>query len=83
MCKGDKVSYSGSKIHAIISKFGSQQLINEPTHLLVDSSFCTGLIKTSQPNLVMESSVQPSLDSNSHHQIGYAKFNLKIHYTPP
>ena len=47
MCKGDKTSYSGSKIYAIASKFGSQQLINEPTHLLVDSSSCIDLINTS------------------------------------
>ena len=31
----------------------------------------------------MESVVHPSLHSNCHHQIIYAKFNLKIHYPPP
>ena len=31
----------------------------------------------------MESGVHPSLHSNCHHQITYAKFNLKIHYPPP
>ena len=67
MCKGDKVSYSDSKIYAIISEIGSQQLINEPTHLLVDPSSCIDLIKTLLPNLVMKSRMQPSLDPNSHY----------------
>ena len=38
---------------------------------------------TSQPNLVMESGVHSSVHSNCHHQITYAKFNLKIYYPPP
>ena len=78
--KGDKTSYVGSKIDAITSKFGLQQLINEPTHLVADSSSCIDLIFTSQPNSVMESGVHSSLHPNCHHQITYAKFNLKIYY---
>ena len=31
----------------------------------------------------MESDVHPSLHLNCHHQLTYAKFNLKIHYPPP
>ena len=81
--KGDKTSYVGSKIDAITSKFGLQQLINEPTHLVADSSSCIDLIFTSQPNSVMESGVHSSLHPNCHHQITYAKFNLKIYYPPP
>ena len=80
--KGDKTSYEGSKIDATTSQFGLQQLINEPTHLAADSSSCIDSIFTSQPNLVMESGVHSPLYSNCHHQIAYAKFNLKIHYPP-
>ena len=80
--KGDWKSYEGSKIDPITSQFGLQQLINEPTHLAADFSSCIDLIFTSQPNLVMESGVHPSLHPNCHHQITYAKFNLKptIHF---
>ena len=46
-------SYEGLKIDAITSQFGLQQLINEPTHLTVNSSSCIALIFTSQPNLVI------------------------------
>ena len=80
--KGDKTSYEGSKIDATTSQFGLQQLINEPTHFIADSSSCIDLIFTSQPNLVMESGVHSSLHPNCHHQITYAKFNLKIYYPP-
>ena len=31
----------------------------------------------------MESGVHSSLHENCHHQIIYAKFNLKIYYQPP
>ena len=64
--KGDKTSYEGSKIDAITSQFGLQ-LINEPTHLVADSSSCIHLIFTSQPNLVMGSKVHSLLYLNCHH----------------
>ena len=35
--KKDNTSYEGSKIDAIISQFGLQQLINESAHLFADS----------------------------------------------
>ena len=80
--KHDKTTYKGSKIDAVTSEFGLQQLIKEPIHILGNSSSCIDLIFTSHPSLVMEFGVHPSLHSNCHHQITYAKFNLKIHYPP-
>ena len=41
------------------------------------------LIFTSQPNLVVELGIHPSLDPNCHHQIVSAKFSLMISYPPP
>ena len=81
--KHDQTTYEGSKMDVVTSKFGLQQLIKEPTHILGNSSSCIGLIFTSQPSLVMEWGVHLSLHSNCHQQITYAKFNLKIHYPPP
>ena len=80
--KHDKSTYESSKIDAVTSKFGLEQLIKEPTYILGNSSSCIDLIFTSHLNLVMKSGVHPSLHSNCHHQITYAKFNLKIHYPP-
>ena len=78
----DKTNFEGSTIENVTSQFGLHQLINKPTHLL-QNSLCIDLIFTSQPNIVVESVVHPSLHSNCHHQIICAKFNLKIYYPPP
>ena len=66
-----------------IPAFGLQQIINEPKHIVGDSSSRNDLIFTTQLNLVMKSRVHSSLQPNCHHQIIYAKFNLKIHYPCP
>ena len=58
-------------------------MINEPTHILESSSSCIDLICTSQPNLITGSSVHSSLHPNSHHQIIFAKSNLKTLFPPP
>ena len=79
----DKTNFEGSNIESITSQFGLHQLINEPIQLLQSSSSCIDLIFTSQPNIVVESGVHPSLHPNCHHQIIFAKFNLKICYPPP
>ena len=79
----DKTTTEGAKIEFVTSQFGLHQIINEPTHVLEKSSSCIDLIFTSQPNLVVDSGVHPSLHPNCHHQIVYAKFNLKIHFPPP
>ena len=52
-------------------------------HILENSSSCIDLAFTSQPNLIVDSGTHPSLHPNCHHQIIYAKFNLKIQYPPP
>ena len=44
---------------------------------------CIDLIFISQPNLITESGVHPSLHPNCHHQVIYAKFNLNFNYPPP
>ena len=81
--KHDKTSYEGAKIDALTSKFRLQQIIKEPARILAESSSCIDLIFTSHENLVMESGAHSSLHPNCHHQITYAKFNLKIRHPPP
>ena len=41
------------------------------------------LIFTPQPNLGVDSGVHPSLHTSCHHQIMYAKLNLKFHFPLP
>ena len=81
--KSGKTSYERSKIEGTTSKFGLQQLIKEPTHHTRNLLSCTEFIFGSEPNLVMESGVHYLLHENSHHQIIYAKFNLKAYYPSP
>ena len=82
-CKNDITTTEGKTIENISSQFGLHQMINEPTRILESSSSCINLIFTSQPNLITESGVHPSLHPNSNHQIIFSKFNLEIHYPPP
>ena len=80
---GDTTTFGGSKIEAITSQFGLQQIINELTHIQGKSESCIDLIFSSQPNSVMSSGIHSSPHQNCHHQIIFAKFNLKVHYSPP
>ena len=55
-CIKDKRNYEG-KIDCITTEYDLKQVINEPSHLLENSSSCIGLIFTSHPNLVMDAGV--------------------------
>ena len=81
-CRNDITANEGKSVENISSLFGLHQVINEPTHILESSSSFIDLIFTSQPNLITESGVHPSLYPNSHHQIIFAKFNLEILFAP-
>ena len=73
----DKTSYEGNAIENVTSQLGLHQTINEPTHILPNSSSCIDVIFMSQPNVIIESGIHSSLHSSCHHQIVFAKFNLK------
>ena len=72
--KNETNSYDGLKNDTITSRFGLQQIINEPTYITSNSSSCIDLTFLSQPNLVMK-----TLYPNCHHQIVFAKIKLKIY----
>ena len=80
---GDTTTCEGSKIEAITSQFALQQIINETTHIQGISLSWVDLIFSSQPKLVTSSGIHSSLQQNCHHQISFAKFNLKVYYPPP
>ena len=65
---GDTTTSEGSKIEAITSQFGLQQIINEPTHVQGNNYVsCIDLIFSSQPNLVISSGIHSTLLQNCHH----------------
>ena len=76
--KYNKTNFVGIAIENISSQCGLYQVINEPTHILENSSSCIDLIFTSQPNLITESGVHILLHPNCHQQLIYAKLNLKV-----
>ena len=77
--KTDKTSFEGSQLQLLTSKFGLSQIFTEPKHILENSRYCLDLLFTPQPNMVMDSGVHASLHPHCHHQIIFAKFDLKVH----
>ena len=70
---GDITTTEGTNIEALSSYHGLEQVINEPTYILQNSSSCIDLIFADKPNLIVESGVFPSLHLKCHHQIIYSK----------
>ena len=79
----DSSTPEGISVENVKSQFGLHEIINEPTHILKNSSLRIDLIFTSQTNLSGESGIQPSAYFNCDHQIIYAKFNLQVFYPSP
>ena len=80
--KNDLSTSEGTQVDSLTTSYGLSQIISDPTHILPNSSPCIDLIFTNQPNLVTESGVHASLHCKCHHQIVFAKLNLKVEYPP-
>ena len=72
-----------SKLYLFTSSNGFSQSMNEPTYIETNSSLCTDLIFTGQPNLPENTGVHTNFHPNYHHQIVHSSFNLNICYPPP
>ena len=70
-------SFEGSEFYFLTSQFSLFQMIKELTQIVENSKHFIHLIFTSQQNMTLDYSVDPSLHSNCHHQIVYAKVDLK------
>ena len=80
--KNDLPTSEGTQVDSLTTSYGLSQVISDRTHILPNSSSCIDLIFTNQPNLVTESGVHQSLHPKCHHQIVFAKLNLKVEYLP-
>ena len=80
----EKATTEDAKMEFATSKYELHQIINELIHVIENPLFCTDLVFTSQPNLVVDSSVHPSLHPNYDHQIqltrnvAYGQTNTKF-----
>ena len=79
----DKTTPEGTKLDISTSQQELTQPLKEPTHISNNYRSCINLIFTSQSNLVADFGLHPTLHENSHHQIIFGKFDLKIFYPPP
>ena len=76
-------NYCGDELKPLSNILGYTQIINEPTNFEPNSApSCIDLIFASQPELVVDSGVHPSLCNECHHQIVFAKIAFKV-FLPP
>ena len=71
----DTATAEGAQLVYLTSLHGMKQVITEATHILKNSCSCIDLIFSTQPNLITDSGVHPTLHSKCHHQIIYSKLN--------
>ena len=82
-CKNDIITTESKGIANVSAQFSLHEVINDPADTLEFSSPFIDLLLSSQPNLVNETGVHPSLYPNSNHQIIFAKCTQKIIYLSP
>ena len=78
--KNDLKASEGNHVDAITSFYGLNQLICEPANILPNLSSCIDLTFINQNYFIMDSGLHASLHPNCHHQLIYAKLNLKIKF---
>ena len=77
------VTNEGTQLNILFCELGLTQLITKPIHLRDHCQpTCIDLIVYDQPNLVIDSGVNSSLDQTCKHQITYCKFSIKSPQIP-
>ena len=76
----DTTAGEGAHLDSLITLYGLNQLIKEPTHVLEHTSSCIDLISTNQANLIRDPGIHPTLHSKCHYQNILSKLNLKTEY---
>ena len=69
---------AGSALEELIETNGLYELMEEPTNICNEGSFCIDLIATDQPNIFLAYGVHTSLDEHCQHQIIYGKRNVSL-----
>ena len=78
----DITATEGIQLETTTTIYGILQLMDVPTHIRKNSSSCTDLIFTNQPNLIFNRGTHPSLHENCQYQIIFAKARLRVEYPP-
>ena len=61
---------------------GYTQLIDQPTHVINNPSFCIDLVFASNPNVICNSGVELSLFDKCHHNLIFGELNFMIPLRP-
>ena len=80
---GDGSDKFGLAIQETFEKYGLTQMVDQPTYFGPKSNTLVDLFATNQPNLVIANEIHPSPDDRCHHQINFAKLNLKCTVPDP
>ena len=79
----DKENNEGREISFLTSSAGYSQLIDQPTHIIKESSSCIDLIFICNPSFISASRVELSLYEKCHHNLIYGKINFNVPLPPP
>ena len=79
----DITTLHGTQMDSLTITHAFKQIISDPTHILPQSSYCSNLIFTDQPNYVIGCGTHRSLHPNFNHQIKICWLNIKVEYPPP
>ena len=81
---GEVNDKSGMLLYDLFDNLNLIQVIDQPTHFRPGCNpSCIDLITTSEPNLILESGVLPTLVDTCHHQITFAKIDFNVNHAPP
>ena len=73
----------GVLLNQLIESFSMTQLLDQPTHILANSSSLIDLIITDQIDMFVDFGLLPSPRDKSHHEIIHGKLNLAAPLPPP
>ena len=70
----DKETFEGLAIHSA----GYTHLVDQPTRVISNSSFCIDLVFASNPNVICNSGVELSLFDKCHHSLIFGELNFMV-----
>ena len=76
----DKETFEGRAMHSLKTSAGYTQLIEQPTHVINNSSSCIGLVFAS--NVICNSGVELSLFDKCHHNLVSGELNFMLPLPP-
>ena len=80
--RNDITNFAGKKIDFLTSSAGYTQIIDKPTHVINKSKSCIDLIFCTNQNVITKYGVDASLFDKCHHNIIYAKINIRVPLPP-